>query len=75
LHGPKRKHRFQQNLYCCMRIHCRGNVFTKPLPRNGTGTYAYLAVYTLYTLQYYMFYYYCLRQMSFRIGHILIRQT
>jgi hypothetical protein len=40
--------RFQQQLYCCVRIRCRGNVFTKPLLRNGylqshrvaTGQYA-----------------------------------
>jgi hypothetical protein len=35
LHGPSRKHRFQQLLYCCARICCSGNVFTDPLPRNG----------------------------------------
>jgi hypothetical protein len=28
LHGPRRKHRFRQFLYCCMRIRCRGNMFT-----------------------------------------------
>jgi hypothetical protein len=27
--------RFQQQLYFCVRIRCRGNVFTEPLPRNG----------------------------------------
>jgi hypothetical protein len=26
-----RKHRFQQVLYCCLRILCRGNFFTEPL--------------------------------------------
>jgi hypothetical protein len=31
-HRPHRKHRLQRFLYCCMRIHCRGNdVFTEPL--------------------------------------------
>jgi hypothetical protein len=30
LRGPRRKHRFQQFLYCCMRIGCRANVFTNP---------------------------------------------
>jgi hypothetical protein len=34
LHGPSRKHRFQQHLYCCMLIRRRGNVSTEPLPRN-----------------------------------------
>jgi hypothetical protein len=34
LHGPSIKHRSQQYLYCCMRILCRGNLFTEPLPRN-----------------------------------------
>jgi hypothetical protein len=34
LHGPNRKHRFQAYIYFCMRIHCRGNVFTEPFPRN-----------------------------------------
>jgi hypothetical protein len=29
-----RKHRFQQFLYYCFRILCRGNVFTEPLPSN-----------------------------------------
>jgi hypothetical protein len=27
-----------------MRTRCRGNVFTKQLPRNGSGIFAYLAV-------------------------------
>jgi hypothetical protein len=35
LHGPSRKHCFQQYLSCCMRIRCRGNVFTELLLRNG----------------------------------------
>jgi hypothetical protein len=35
LRGPSIKHSFQQQLYCCVRIRCRGNVFTDPLPRNG----------------------------------------
>jgi hypothetical protein len=35
LHGPRKKHSFQQQLYCCVRIRCRGNAFTHPLPRNG----------------------------------------
>jgi hypothetical protein len=26
-HGPRRKHRFRQYLYCCVWIHCRGNMF------------------------------------------------
>jgi hypothetical protein len=46
LHGPNRKHRFQQYLCCCMRIRYRGNVFTnrclesdvasEPLASNGS---------------------------------------
>jgi hypothetical protein len=39
LHGPSRKHLFQQHLYCCMRIRCCWNMFTKPLPRNGSTCY------------------------------------
>jgi hypothetical protein len=35
LHGLNRKHRSQQFLYCCLRIRCRGNLFTEPLSRNG----------------------------------------
>jgi hypothetical protein len=35
LHGPNRKHRSQQFLNCCLRIRCRGNLFTEPLPSNG----------------------------------------
>jgi hypothetical protein len=31
---PYRKHHFQQ-FYCCVRIHCCGNVFTLSLPSNG----------------------------------------
>jgi hypothetical protein len=27
---------FQKYLYCCMRVRCRGNVFTEPLPWNGS---------------------------------------
>jgi hypothetical protein len=33
LHGPIRKHRFQQYLHCCIRIRCSVNVFTETLPR------------------------------------------
>jgi hypothetical protein len=36
LHGPSRKPRFRQYLYCCMRMICRRNVFTQPLPRHGS---------------------------------------
>jgi hypothetical protein len=43
LHRPSTKHHFQQYLYCCMRIHCSGSVFTKPLPRSGSTCY------TIYT--------------------------
>jgi hypothetical protein len=32
--GPHRKRRDQQFLYCCACIHCRGNVFTEPMPSN-----------------------------------------
>jgi hypothetical protein len=32
LHGPSRKHRVQQVLYCFTCIRWRGNVFAKPLP-------------------------------------------
>jgi hypothetical protein len=39
LHGPSGKHRFQQYLFCYMRIRCSGNVFTDPLPRNGSTRY------------------------------------
>jgi hypothetical protein len=39
-----RKHRFQQYLYCCMHIHCHGNVFTKLLPRNGSTRYTALSL-------------------------------
>jgi hypothetical protein len=35
LHGPNRKHCLQQFLYCCLRIRCRGNLFTEPLRNNG----------------------------------------
>jgi hypothetical protein len=33
-HGPNRKYRSQQFLYCCLRIRCRGNFFTEPLPNS-----------------------------------------
>jgi hypothetical protein len=36
LHGPSRTHRFQQYLYCHMCSRCRGNMFTEPLPINGS---------------------------------------
>jgi hypothetical protein len=39
LHEQSKKHSLQQNLYCCMRIRCRGNVFTEPLPSNGSTRY------------------------------------
>jgi hypothetical protein len=35
LHEPSRKHRFQQLLYFCIRIHFRGYVFTEPFPNSG----------------------------------------
>jgi hypothetical protein len=35
LYGRSRKHRFHQWLYCCVRIRCRGNMLTDPLPRNS----------------------------------------
>jgi hypothetical protein len=31
LHGPNRKHRFQRYHYCCLRIRCRGNMFSRCL--------------------------------------------
>jgi hypothetical protein len=39
LHEPSRKRHFQQYLCCCMLIHSCGNMFTKPLARNGTTHY------------------------------------
>jgi hypothetical protein len=33
-HGPHRKRRVQQFLYCCVCICCRGDVFTEPSPSN-----------------------------------------
>jgi hypothetical protein len=59
LHGPSKKHRLQQYLNCCMSIRCHGNAFTEPLPRNGSGIFAFLEVVELqrlYTLQYYYYY-------------------
>jgi hypothetical protein len=35
LHGPNTQHRSQKSLYCCLRIRCRGNLCTEPLPSNG----------------------------------------
>jgi hypothetical protein len=37
LHGPHRKHRS----CICVRIRCRGNVFTEPFPRNGLHNTVY----------------------------------
>jgi hypothetical protein len=48
LHGPSRKHSFQEYLYCCMRICWHDNVFTEPLPRNGPNIFAYLATIILW---------------------------
>jgi hypothetical protein len=39
LHGPSRKHRFEQYIYCCMYICCSGNVFTELLPINSSTRY------------------------------------
>jgi hypothetical protein len=36
-HGSHRKRRVQQFFFCCVCIHCRGNVFTEPLPSNDGG--------------------------------------
>jgi hypothetical protein len=33
-HGPRRKRSIQQFFYCCVCIHCSGNVFTEQLPSN-----------------------------------------
>jgi hypothetical protein len=33
-HGSHRKRRVQQFFYCCVCIHCHGNVFTETLPSN-----------------------------------------
>jgi hypothetical protein len=38
--GPSRKYRFQQYFYCCLRILYRENMFTEPLPRNGSIRYS-----------------------------------
>jgi hypothetical protein len=39
-HGPRRKHRFQQFLYCCARTHCRGNLSVSwSLPNDGSTHY------------------------------------
>jgi hypothetical protein len=38
-HEPSSKHRFQEYLYCCMRIRCRGKVFPESLPRNSLKRY------------------------------------
>jgi hypothetical protein len=38
-HGPHRKRRAQQFLYCCMCIHCSGKVFAEPLRSNDTGIF------------------------------------
>jgi hypothetical protein len=35
-HGPQKK-RWVQQFYCCMCIHCHGNVFTEPLSINDMG--------------------------------------
>jgi hypothetical protein len=34
-HVPHKKHRVRHFLYCCMFIHCPGNVFAELLPSNG----------------------------------------
>jgi hypothetical protein len=36
-HGPHRIWRFQICFYCCVCIHCRGNVSTEPLLSNDMG--------------------------------------
>jgi hypothetical protein len=36
-HGPHRKRRVQQFVYCCVCIRCRGNVFTEPMTGNDKG--------------------------------------
>jgi hypothetical protein len=47
LHGPGRKHRFQQYL-CCMHILCRGNGFTMLLHSNGCTRYNnYVIIYIM----------------------------
>jgi hypothetical protein len=39
LHGPSRKHCFQQYLYCCMSIRFLGNMFTDLLSRSKSARY------------------------------------
>jgi hypothetical protein len=36
-HGPHRKRRVQQFFYCCLCIHCHGNIFTEPLFKKIKG--------------------------------------
>jgi hypothetical protein len=40
-HGPNRKPRFQQYLYCCASIHWSENVFSEPLPKNGSSIFSW----------------------------------
>jgi hypothetical protein len=49
LHGPSRKHRCQQLLYCYIRIRCNGDVFTDPLPRNDLHNIFCLFAYCIAT--------------------------
>jgi hypothetical protein len=47
--------KYKKQILYCMRIHCRWDVFTEPLPRNGNGISARLKVVAsqqLNTLQY-----------------------
>jgi hypothetical protein len=44
-HRPHRMPHFKQCLYCCTSICCCRNIFTKPLPRNGSGIFAYLSAF------------------------------
>jgi hypothetical protein len=43
-HGPHRNTVPSLLYHCCVRVCCCGEVFTEPLPRNGYGISAYLAV-------------------------------
>jgi hypothetical protein len=47
-HGPRRKHCFQQFLYCCTWTCCRGNLFVSwSLPSKGSTCYNIFLFYSL----------------------------
>jgi hypothetical protein len=59
-HGPCRKHRFQQFLYCCAWTRCHENLFiSRLLPGNGCTRYSIVSISQAFAVSLYAVYLFC----------------